>query len=472
MTVAISLLVHGEAVRFNRGQSRGDDYDFKYMRGRDGQIYPYVSGQCYKRYWRESLPGPPSPITRAKGAAGREENQAYTNGDPIKYVDDDLFGYMIAGAAETEEERVDVESIETEPPSDDVFGAGNLKNREALRRRLLEADNAVSAFILQSSPGAREKLQPENSSPEVVQDLIIKALNDAVNSPRVPESVLNENWFTKKKRMKFQEATPEKRREMLKDFIIGGAFRRELQDKPKRPTTRRTAPVRMHALVAFSGIKTAKDFQTFSRDVVYTGKNSVVNPNPQGIYSGWLKTRVLIESHRIGKFYIGENMELLGEQVSGQTIKSEKNPYSHDSDVLRFVELDEKERLDRLRAVLTALADIGNNKGPASGALHDGSLRPKAFVAGMMKCADSPFDDVWKGRNDEGAPFLDIAALTDVVKDWDDLFATRKLYFGLPHDLRTQIEDTIKMELSKLGFEFLIDSPRKALLTLAEEATL
>ena len=52
MTVAMSLLVHGEAVRFNRGQSRGDDFDFKYMKGRDGREYPYVSSQCFKKYWR------------------------------------------------------------------------------------------------------------------------------------------------------------------------------------------------------------------------------------------------------------------------------------------------------------------------------------------------------------------------------------------------------------------------------------
>jgi hypothetical protein len=90
MTLAMSLLIHGEAVRFNRGQSRGDDFDFKYMRGRDGNVYPYVSSQCYKRYWRESLPGPFSPIIREKDKAGNEKNQAFTSGNPIQFIDDDL----------------------------------------------------------------------------------------------------------------------------------------------------------------------------------------------------------------------------------------------------------------------------------------------------------------------------------------------------------------------------------------------
>ena len=110
MTVAMSLLVHGEAVRFNRGQSRGDDFDFKYMKGRDGREYPYVSSQCYKKYWRESLPGAFSPIIREKDAGGKEKNQAYTSGNPIEYLDDDLFGYMIAGATEAEEDNADTEA--------------------------------------------------------------------------------------------------------------------------------------------------------------------------------------------------------------------------------------------------------------------------------------------------------------------------------------------------------------------------
>ena len=48
----------------------------------------------------------------------------------------------------------------------------------------------------------------------------------------------------------------------------------------------------------------------------------------------------------------------------------------------------------------------------------------------------------------------------------------RKLYFGLPHELRSQIEESLKVELTTLGFDVLIDSPRKALLQLAEEALL
>lgn len=473
MTVAISLLVHGEAVRFNRGQSRGDDYDFKYMRGRDGKEYPYVSSQCYKRFWRESLPSPPSPITQPKSAGGKEKNQAYTDGDPIKYVDDDLFGYMIAGAAEPEEERnVDLGAVEADDKH--LFDADNIKNVEALKKRLLQQDDPVSEAVLGQSSEIKEALSGKEALPEEeIQSAIVTLLNNAVkNENLVSEQLLDHIKATSKIRKQSQEAKKADDKHELNRIFLMKAFGKELQEDRKRPTTRRTAPVRMHALVAFSGIKLAKDFQTFSRAAAFTGKNSILNPTRPGIYSGWLKTRILIESHRIGRFYIGDNMELLREQVTTQEIKKEPNPYSRDHAELNFIELDETERKFRLREALLALANIGNSAGPASGALHDGSLRPKAFVAGMMTCVDSPFDSVWKGTTDDGMPFLDIAALIDAIKDWEDLFATKNIYFGLPQEIRVGLKETIEAELKSVGFQAVVDSTRKALLRLSEEAVL
>ncbi len=71
--------------------------------------YPYVSGQAWRRWWREVLYADfgwtPSEVTR-------EARSAYTKGDPIAYQEDDIFGYMAArrrargrrrGAEESEE---------------------------------------------------------------------------------------------------------------------------------------------------------------------------------------------------------------------------------------------------------------------------------------------------------------------------------------------------------------------------------
>ena len=57
--------------------------------------YPYVSGQAWRRWWREVLyedfGWTPSPVTVIK-----KPQQAFTAGDPIRYEEDDLFGYMVA----------------------------------------------------------------------------------------------------------------------------------------------------------------------------------------------------------------------------------------------------------------------------------------------------------------------------------------------------------------------------------------
>ena len=200
---------------------------------------------------------------------------------------------------------------------------------------------------------------------------------------------------------------------------------------------------------------------------------------------------ILIESHRIGKFYVGKNMDILPHKVNGMEIQKEQNPYSRDQPSVEYVDLGSTERTRRLQAILRALANIGNTQGPASGVLHDGSLRPKAFVAGMMKCADSPFDYIWAGRNDDGMPYLDVNILRDSIKDWEDLFAQKTIYVGLPVDAGrrssfttttgatsaaaapvAEIQELIVTELGKIGFTAVVDTPRRALLRLAEEVVL
>lgn len=65
----------------------------KIRRGREE--YPYVSGQAFKRWWRDTVQQKhawtPSPINR-------EAKVAYTEGNPIRYEEDDIFGYMVAPA--------------------------------------------------------------------------------------------------------------------------------------------------------------------------------------------------------------------------------------------------------------------------------------------------------------------------------------------------------------------------------------
>lgn len=64
---------------------------------KNGRDYPYVSGQAWRYWWRETLKKDfgwkMSPVTR-------EAKIAFTEADPFAYPDDDIFGYMRAGKKE------------------------------------------------------------------------------------------------------------------------------------------------------------------------------------------------------------------------------------------------------------------------------------------------------------------------------------------------------------------------------------
>ena len=76
---------------------------------KNGKEYPYVSGQAWRYWWRESLTNNlnwiMSPVTR-------EKKIAYTEANPIKYPDDDIFGYMRAAKIMIKDEKTGKEKSE------------------------------------------------------------------------------------------------------------------------------------------------------------------------------------------------------------------------------------------------------------------------------------------------------------------------------------------------------------------------
>lgn len=65
---------------------------------KNGREYPYVSGQAWRYWWRDTLvksfDWEMSPVIR-------EKKIAFTQADPIAFPDDDIFGYMRAERANT-----------------------------------------------------------------------------------------------------------------------------------------------------------------------------------------------------------------------------------------------------------------------------------------------------------------------------------------------------------------------------------
>jgi len=93
----IVLAVEAGAPNNGRGDGTLAQVKKTRIRGRD---YPYVSAQAFRRWLRDtivdagSVPSPTSRVGKAQGKA----QKATTEADPIRYVDDDLFGYMKATA--------------------------------------------------------------------------------------------------------------------------------------------------------------------------------------------------------------------------------------------------------------------------------------------------------------------------------------------------------------------------------------
>jgi CRISPR-associated protein Cst2 len=97
VTAAVLIEANGAALN-NAGQETGARVDNAIVvkQIRIGRLrYPYISGQAWRRWWREVLYAdfgwPASPVT----VIARPQ-QAFTAGDPIRFQEDDLFGYMVA----------------------------------------------------------------------------------------------------------------------------------------------------------------------------------------------------------------------------------------------------------------------------------------------------------------------------------------------------------------------------------------
>jgi CRISPR-associated protein Cst2 len=78
----------------NNGRGENNIGEVKKLRiGPD--VHPYVSAQAFRRWVRDSLPAGEARSTVVREGQGKKQ-QAFTSGRPDLYLDDDLFGYMVA----------------------------------------------------------------------------------------------------------------------------------------------------------------------------------------------------------------------------------------------------------------------------------------------------------------------------------------------------------------------------------------
>jgi CRISPR-associated protein Cst2 len=109
--------------------------------------YPYVSGQAVRRWWREVLYSDyaweASPVTRLA-------KSAYTQGDPIRYPDDDVFGYMAARKSTKKKGKVEAKEPvgESSLADDATEESGSAQDAGGTQKRVSPLKNSLLVSVL------------------------------------------------------------------------------------------------------------------------------------------------------------------------------------------------------------------------------------------------------------------------------------------------------------------------------------
>ena len=94
--LTLTYLTRASYASLNGSDKEADNISsIKKIRGDDGREYPYKSSQAIRRDLREQLAVLGWQLSEAE-LAKQAKGAATTLGEPAKYIDDDLFGFMIA----------------------------------------------------------------------------------------------------------------------------------------------------------------------------------------------------------------------------------------------------------------------------------------------------------------------------------------------------------------------------------------
>jgi CRISPR-associated protein Cst2 len=106
--LTITWIAEASLASFNAGDKEADNLvSLKKITRQDGQ-YIYISGQAVRRALRDRLEEMGESLSLVPVKEGQDKKQtAHTQGKPAEFIDDDLFGFMIAtkGQAESATKR-------------------------------------------------------------------------------------------------------------------------------------------------------------------------------------------------------------------------------------------------------------------------------------------------------------------------------------------------------------------------------
>ncbi len=321
---------------------------------KNGTMYPYVSGQAFKRWWRDTLVETtgwtPSPIVR-QGTG--EKQQAYTQSDPVTYEEDDLFGYM----------------------------------------------KAVKPF-----------------------------------------------------------------------------------------TFKRIAPLKVSPLVAVEPFRPHHDFGVFARDNEDDKEKSNPAIYEQQLYSSILRGSFSIFASAVGCFKLGEGFELPYENMTPKKddkkeaktnakLKKEEEEFVNERDEIwnkirkvkcivdqMYVRLPNELRSVRTQRAIESLAYLF---GGAKLTNYLTDVVPKAVVAAPLTIANHIFLYVLSAK--DGKPYMDTEVLKDVLGDYKDAIANKKLYIGIRQGFFSDEEYKKAKEFKYEGIDIIFGTPKFVLESLAKD---
>jgi len=191
-SISVGLLMRMDIGNVNSGWSEGVVAAIKKIERPDGYFHPYISGQALRHYLRETMKDTIllnnelyksceiSPETTGQD----KKSPIVTEGDPRRYVDDDLFGFMLAikdvskgqkrskkmmfkGQSNTTPQTNDQISAETSSEGEIKENAG-IEGKESTRKRAspLRVSPAFGLFKLNSDRdlGTRSSIEVKGSA--------------------------------------------------------------------------------------------------------------------------------------------------------------------------------------------------------------------------------------------------------------------------------------------------------------------
>lgn len=347
--------------------------------------FPYASSQAMKRALRDTLKGLGffiSPVINS--------SPARTVGDPTKYIDDDLFGYMDP-SAKKESKAEESESEASDDSKKDTATEGEESSIEIPKQTI---------GTLKSPKKAIEKIK--------------KYFSDNNQETSITKEKLQEIGITDKEIDSIIKA-------VTKDETA--SFNKMLQNL----NSVRKSVISMTPLLSLSNFDDSVDF-----GANMLGLKAGTSPMPYEteVHRGWYRISLYIDLDRIGTGdgFIKPPLKKVGEEKASVSELLSQNldfDFVHKIGDKKFTlikkeysTLDDNERYRRAKAILDSIRFLAPS-GRSSNWLID--LTPKLMAAAYVKGAKTPFlespllDDKQKDRN-----VINLAAIETSKETFDD----------------------------------------------------